>query len=68
LYNVLVESGVPMKQVRLIKMHLNKTYSKVHISKYLSYNFPIQNCVKQRDASSPLLLNFALEYVIRKVQ
>jgi hypothetical protein len=34
----------------------------------LSHNFPIQNSLKQGDAFSPLLLNFALEYAIRKVQ
>jgi retron-type reverse transcriptase len=34
----------------------------------LSDNFPIQNGLKQGDALSPLLLNFALEYAIRKVQ
>jgi hypothetical protein len=34
----------------------------------LSDSFLIQNCLKQRDASSPLLFNFALEYAIRKVQ
>jgi hypothetical protein len=31
LYNILTESGVPMILVRLIKMCLNETYSKVHI-------------------------------------
>jgi hypothetical protein len=31
LYNVLIEFGVPMKLVRLIKRCLNETYSKVHI-------------------------------------
>jgi hypothetical protein len=30
--------------------------------------FPIQNGLKQGDASSPVLLNFALEYATRKVQ
>jgi hypothetical protein len=41
---------------------------KVHIGKHLSDNFPIQNGLKQGDALSPLLSNFALEYTIRKVQ
>jgi hypothetical protein len=48
-------------------MCLNETYSKVHIGKHLSESFPIQNCLKQGDASSSLLFNFALEYAIRKV-
>jgi hypothetical protein len=30
--------------------------------------FPIRNALKQGDALSPLLLNFALEYAIRRVQ
>jgi hypothetical protein len=34
----------------------------------LSDSFPIQDVLKQRDALSPLLFNFALEYAIRKVQ
>jgi hypothetical protein len=68
LYNILVEFGVPMKLVRLNKMCLNETYSKVRIGKYLSDSFPIQNGLKQGDALSPLLFNFALEYAIRKVQ
>jgi hypothetical protein len=34
----------------------------------LSDNFPIQNGLKQGDALSPLLFNFALVCVIRKVQ
>jgi hypothetical protein len=38
LYNNLRESGVAMKLVRLTKMCLNETYSKVRIC-----NFPIQN-------------------------
>jgi hypothetical protein len=34
----------------------------------LSDSFPIQNGLKQGDALSPLLFNFAVEYAIRKVQ
>jgi hypothetical protein len=66
LYNILIQFGVPMKLVRLIRMCLNETYSKVRVGKHLSDSFLIQNELKQ-DALSPLLFNFALEYAIRKV-
>jgi hypothetical protein len=68
LYNILIEFGVPMKLVRLIKMFLNETYSKVRIGKHLFQSFRVQNYMKQGDALSPLLFNFALEYAIKKVQ
>jgi hypothetical protein len=51
LYNILIEFEVPMKLVRLIKICLNMTYSKVRIGKHLSESFPIQNGLKQGDAS-----------------
>jgi hypothetical protein len=57
-----------MKLVRLIKMCLNEAYYKVRICKHLTDSFPIRNGLKQGDALSPLLFNFALEYAIRKVQ
>jgi hypothetical protein len=60
MYNILIEFAVPKKRVRLIKMYLNETYSKVRIGKHLSDNFPIQNALKQGDALSPLLFSFAL--------
>jgi hypothetical protein len=34
----------------------------------VSDRFPIRNGLKQRDALSPFLFNFALEYAIRRVQ
>jgi hypothetical protein len=68
LYNILLDFGIPKKLVRLIKMCMNETYSKVRVGKLLSDKFPIQNGLKQGDSLSPLLFNFALEYAIRKVQ
>jgi len=60
--------GIPKKLVRLIKMCLNEMYSRARVGKNLSDMFPIRNGLKQGDALSPLLFNFALEYAIRKVQ
>jgi hypothetical protein len=57
-----------MKLVRLIKVCLNETYSKIRVVKHLSESFPIQNGLEQGDPLKPLLFNFALEYAIRKVQ
>ena len=49
-------------------MCLNETYSTVWVGKHLSDMFPIRSGLKQGDALQPLLLNFALEYTIRRVQ
>ena len=38
------------------------------MGKNLSEMFPIRNGLKQRDFLSPFLFNFALEYVINRVQ
>ena len=48
-------------------MCLTETYSGVRVGKNLSDMFPIKNGLKQGDALSPLLLNVALEYAIRRV-
>jgi hypothetical protein len=68
IYNILLQFGIPKKSVRLIKMGLNETYSKLRVGKLWSDKFTIQNGLKQGDALSPLLFNFALEYAISKVQ
>jgi hypothetical protein len=59
LYDILVEFDVPMKLLRQIEIHLNETYNKVRVGKHLSETFLIQNGLKQGDALTPLLFNFA---------
>ena len=67
MYKFLIEFGISMKLVRLIKLYLPVTYSRVRVGKNLSDIFPIWNGLKQRNALSPLLFNFALGYAIRRV-
>jgi len=68
LYNILIEFGIPMKLVKLIKMCLAETYSRVRVGKNLSDVFHNRNTLIQGDNLSPLLFNFAAEYAIRRVQ
>jgi len=58
----------PKKLVKLIKICLTETYSRVRVGKNESDRFPIRNGLKQEDVLIPLLFNFALEYAIRRVQ
>ena len=51
-----------------MKMCLSETYSRVRVGRFLSDAFPIHCGLKQGDALSPLLLNFTLEYAIRRVR
>jgi len=67
LHNILIDLGISMKQVRLIKVCLTETYNRVREGRKLSDMFPIRNGLKQ-DALSPLHFSFALEYTIRRVQ
>jgi hypothetical protein len=68
LHNILMEFGIRLKLVRLIKIYMNETYNRVRAGKDLFDVFPIQNGPKIGDALSSLLFNFALECVIRRVQ
>jgi len=68
LYKNLIEFGIPRKLVILIKMSLTETYSRVRVGKNVSDRFPISKGLRQGDALSPLLFNFALEYAIRRFQ
>jgi hypothetical protein len=67
LYNVLIEFGIPMKLLRLIKMCLKETCGSVWEGKDLHDMFPVRIGLKQGVALSPLLFNFALGCAIRRV-
>jgi len=47
--------GTPMKLLRLIKMCLNETYSRVWVEKQLSELFPIKKSLQQ---VPPMICNF----------
>ena len=64
-YNIIMEFGISMKLVRLIKTCLNETYNRVWVGKHLSKLFPVRNVLKQGDALLLLLFNFAFQYAIR---
>jgi hypothetical protein len=51
-----------------MNIHLNEIYIKFPTGKYLSYAFPIQNNLKRRDAFSPLIFPFSLEFIVGKVK
>ena len=68
MYNILIEFGILMKLVRLIKIYVNETYRKVHADKNLYDTVPIKNGLKRGDNLSPLLVYLALKYDSRKVQ
>ena len=68
LHNILIEFGIPMKLVKLIKMCLAETYSVVRVGKNLFDMFPIRNGLKQGDALLPLFFIFAFDYAITRIQ
>jgi hypothetical protein len=68
LYNIPNEFGIPMKMVRLTKMCLNDTYSRVQVGKHLSDVFPTRNALKQGEVLLLLLFNCVLEYAIWRVK
>ena len=68
LCHILIESGIHTNLVRPIKICLKETYSTVQVAKHLSDMFPVKRVLKQGNALSPMLFNFAIEYAIKSVQ
>jgi hypothetical protein len=46
LYRILIEFGIPRKLVRLIKMSLTETFSRVRVGENVPDRFPIRNGLK----------------------
>jgi hypothetical protein len=61
LYKVLLELGIPKKLVRLIKMCLNETCSKVHIGKLLSDKFYYSEWAESRRCSITIAFQFCFK-------
>jgi hypothetical protein len=69
LCNILIEFGIPMKLVRLIKMFLNETCSTVRVSKHFSDMFPNKIGLKKKYMLYyHLLFKFAVGYAILRFQ
>ena len=68
LYNILIQFGIPKKLVQLVRMCLSDPISRVRVGNNMSDSFEIRSGLKQGDALSPLLFNFALEYAILKIK
>jgi hypothetical protein len=47
LYTIIIKLVILMKQISLVKICLNETYSKVTTGRHFSDAFPIQNGLKQ---------------------
>jgi len=68
LYKILIQFDIPIKLVRLMKMCLNETYSRVQVDKHLSDMFPIKNGLNLGGSLLSLLCNFAVECAIKRVR
>jgi hypothetical protein len=68
LVEIMKEFGIPMKLVRLVKMNLANTNSKVKIQGKLSPSFETTIGLRQGDSLSTLLFNLCMEKIIRNIR
>jgi hypothetical protein len=64
-YNILIEVGVCMKLLGVIKMCQTEGYTRVRVGNSLSDMCPVRNGLNEGGAVSPLFFTFDLEYAIR---
>jgi len=62
------EFGFPKKLIALTKMCMENTKYRVRIQNVTSGTFTVETELKQGNALSPILLNLALEKVVRILQ
>jgi sorting nexin-29 len=67
LVEIMKEFGIPMKLVRLVKMTLANTNSKVKIQEKPSLSFETTG-LRQGDSLSTLLFNLCMEKIIRNIR
>jgi hypothetical protein len=68
LVEIMKEFGIPMKLVRLVKMTLTNTKSKVKIQGKLTPSFEATIGLRQGDSLSTLLFNLCMEKIIRNTR
>jgi hypothetical protein len=68
LVEIMKKFGIPMKLVRLVRMTLTDTNSKVKIQRKLSPSFETTIGLQQGDLFSTLLFNLCMEKIIRNVR
>ena len=68
LHSCNVKTQICVTRPQCVKICPTEIYSRVRVAKNLSDMFPIRTGLKQGDALSPLLFNFAFVYAIRRVQ
>lgn len=65
---MIIKLGIPANLVRMMKTCMQNSRCKIKFNTIISEEFTVTTGVKQDDALSPVLFNFALESVVREIQ
>jgi len=66
LYTIMLDFNIPRKLVRLTRLTMENSESRVNIQGNLTDPFKLNQGLKQGDGLAPMLFNLALEYAARK--
>lgn len=67
LWNVMVKLEIPNKIVRMVKTWVQKSWCRIKFNTEISKEFTVTTGIRQGDALSPILFNFAFESFVREV-